>query len=811
MSKSPKSATRARRTARALTAAMLPLVAAPFAVASSAFAAESLPDTPYSLAATVAPAPMTVAECQADASCEVDQAVNASSVENHAGLYKAIARAAAKTSPAVLDAGGDVVTPAKTATVLIPEGNYWLSRPLLLPPNVNLRGSGINKTTLTLDPAYWINFGFVIRYQDNQNWAGSSNLVSDLTVNGNCRIGAGQADPNVPVSRPGEVCDFRDKDRWSGALAKDNTGGGISVADNWTVRQVRFTNLEYFKLWINNAGNVHVIDNRWDNWGGAESGEEDNIGGGGGLENDTAVIENNQWDRSIRGNSFDFTNAVDTVIRNNVVHSDNAALLAPRKVGDYGSMYLEDVPGAQVTGNLLVGGHIILQSNVKYTHAGENKDIGQPRNTLVANNEIRNSYWAGITSSYEDYTDGDKSWGTIDADPTHNSLTSTTDHLLRPGGNNVIRDNLIVNPALSGVLLIGNTSVAKDAPDTVTGNRIVNAGFGGSLSYSTGAGAFDTSGVGVSLGTGDKIYNNVIEDNQARPTTLYGVHVGARGGLTAPVGTVLSDPADPTGQSGTNQLVGNIPTLVRTVTSQAVETPTNLVVNGNELTWKESTAMAVAPVAGYRIFRNGVQVADMPLGSVAIPGNLLTVNEASLESGIAADYTAGYKTSVSAYTGSGVRGGYSLALTSANTGQISAATTRMVPVTPGQMYTSVSSYRALNNTGHRARAGIVWFTAGGTMIARMATSNYGSVDNGNGWTTSSYSEAAPANAAFAQVFVSVDLTVPGEVHLVDRIGLVAGTNTESFWDPNGTAGARYHMVAYNQLNGEYSATAVLNN
>ncbi|RZU48679.1 pectate lyase-like protein [Krasilnikovia cinnamomea] len=807
MSKNPKSAQRARRTARALTAAVLPLVAAPFAVASTAFAAESLPDTPYSLAATVAPAPMTVAECQADASCEVNQAVNVSSVENHAGLYKAIARATAKTSPAVLDADGNVITPAKTATVLIPEGTYLLSRPLLLPPNVNLRGSGITRTTLTLDTAYWRNFGFIIRYQDNQNWAGASNLVSDLTVNGNCRIGKGQPDASQPVTRPGEICDFRNPAMTSDP-AKDNTGGGISVADNWTVRQVRFTNLEYFKLWINNASNVHVIDNRWDNWGGAESHEEDNIGGGGGAENDNVVIEYNQWDRTIRGNSFDFTNAFNTVIRNNVVRTDNASLMSARKVGDYGSMFLEDVPGAQVTGNLLVGGHIILQSNVRYDHTYDNKDVGNARDTLVANNEIRNSHWAGITAAYEDYTDADGTIGTIGAG---NSTGNANDHFMRPGGNNVFRDNLIVNPKLSGILIMGSRDEAKDAPDTVTGNRIVNAGFGGSLSYSTGAGTFDTTGIGTALGVGDKIYNNVIEDNQVRPTTLYGVHLGARKATTTTSGTVLSDPADPTGQSGRNTLVGNIPTLLRTVTSQAVETPTNLVATSNELTWKESTAMAVAPVAGYKVFRNGVQVADMPLGSVSVPGNLLTVNEASLEGGVAADYTAGSKTSVGVYNGAGVRGGYSLALTSATTGQISAATTRMIPVTPGQMYTSVSSYRAVNNNGHRARAGIVWFTADGTMIARMATSNYGSVDNGNGWTTSSYSQAAPANAAFAQVFVAVDETVPGEVHLVDRIGLVAGTNTESFWDPNGTAGARYHVVAYNQLNGEYSATAVLNN
>ena len=111
---------------------------------------------------------------------------------------------------------------------------------------------------------------------------------------------------------------------------------------------------------------------------------------------------------------------------------------------------------------------------------------------------------------------------------------------------------------------------------------------------------------------------------------------------------MLSDPGDATGESGRNTLVGNIPTLVRTVTTQSVETPTGLVADGTMLTWKESTAMAAAPVAGYKVFRNGVLAADMPIGSVSIPGNLLTPNEASLESGIAADYAGASKTTVSA-------------------------------------------------------------------------------------------------------------------------------------------------------------------
>ncbi|MFI5491990.1 hypothetical protein [Actinoplanes sp. NPDC051859] len=802
MSKSPNAARRARRAAtRGLAVALLPFTAvSAFGGSSPAQAAgDDFQDRPYSLAATVAPAPLTAAQCRADASCEVTKVPDPSSVENHAVLYKAVARAAAKTAPAVLDANGAIVTPAKTATVLIPEGTFKLSRPVDLPTNVNLRGSGIAKTMLVLDTNYWVNFGSIIRAKSDVDEVGSSNLVSDLTVNGSCRIGMGNPDPSIPVTDPGQPCDFRKKGYPN--PAKDNTGGGISVADNWTVRQVRFTNLESFKLWVHSAKNVHIVDNRFDNWGGAESHEEDNIGGGGGYLNDNVVIEYNQWDRTIRGNAFDFTNAIRTTVRNNVVHSDVKELMAKRNVEDYGSMFFEGIPEATVTGNLLVGGHIILQSNARYEHTGRNKDVTNPRDTLVANNEIRNSNWAGITASYEDYEDG-SGWGRPGT--WNDTSAAETFHYVRPGGNNVIRDNKIVSPAVSGILLTGTRNPAKGAPDIITGNTIVNAGADGSLSYSTGAARFDTAGIGVSLGIGDRIFGNTIEDNQARPTTLYGVHVGGRNAKTVTSGTVLTDPA---GVLGANVIRGNVATLIRdTSTSEVTEAPTALAVTGDSVVWSESYALQNLPIGGYRVYRNGVQVADFPVGSAAIPGNLLSADDANLTNGVSG-WTAGTGTTVSQHTGPEALGGSSLALTSKADGQIS-ATSGMVAVTPGQQYSSTASYQALG-ASHRARTGIVWFTANGTRIARMLTSNRESVDVAGLWTTSSYTEAAPANAAFAQAFVTVDSTVAGEVHLVDRIGLTAGTATEQFVDPNGTAGNRYHVVSYHATTGQNSATALV--
>ena len=166
---------------------------------------------------------------------------------------------------------------------------------------------------------------------------------------------------------------------------------------------------------------------------------------------------------------------------------------------------------------------------MRYQHTGNNKDVTNPKNTLVANNTVINSRWAGITSSYEDYEDATNDWGTVNYTW---AVSGTGDHYVRPGGNNVIKDNTVINPAQSGILLIGNRNQAKPYGDTVTGNTVVNAGFGGSLEYGTGAGTFDTSGVGTKVGYGRQDLGNTIEDNQQKPTTLYGVHIGARGSRT---------------------------------------------------------------------------------------------------------------------------------------------------------------------------------------------------------------------------------------------------------------------------------------
>ncbi|MEV8508557.1 right-handed parallel beta-helix repeat-containing protein [Actinoplanes sp. NPDC051475] len=763
-------------------AALLPLVSIPGLVGRPAQAAPADPPR-YSLAATVAPAAMKVRDCRADAACVF--APDPSGADDHAALQAAVAKAATLVVPAVLKADGSVLRAARPATVLLGAGTYRLSRGLQLPPDVNLRGRGITDTTVSMITASWQNFtyGYLISWDYHTRRAGSSNLVADLTVNGNCREGAGAPVRRDLPGRPGAYCDFRGP---QGDLASTNAGGGIAVGDRWTVRQVRFTNLEYFKIWVGDGvKDVRIVDNRFDNWGGAESGDEDNVGGG--SRNDGVVVEDNQFDKTIRGNSFDFTNAIRTTVRHNSVTSDRAVAAARGDKSLYGNMYLEGLVQATVADNVLYGAQISLKTNGGYDHSGENRDITNPRDSVVSGNRISHAEDAGIVIVYDDYRDADGTAGTTGGWDDHS--TAAGDHVVRPGGNNVVRDNVVRYSGQSGILVLGSYGHAKNAPDTITGNRVRNSGWGGSTGYDTGAGLFDTAGIGLSIGEGDRIYGNVVGDRRAHRTTWYGIQLGARRAPTVPSNTVLTGPA-----GETNAVTRVIAGAYRDV-ALAPEAPAGLTASGATLSWEESYALEDRPIAGYRVYRDDELVGDVPVGSATIPGNLLTADEAGFEDAAAgiAGWTAGFRTTLDRVD-TGAVGTGAMSLTSSGSGEVSFAG-RALSVTPGQSYTSVISAKAAG-AGRWVRAGLKFTTATGS-VYNLATNNHATTDSANGWITSSYTFQAPADAVSVQAWYLIEGTVADEVHLVDRLGLVAGTRTEQWIDPEARAKtSAYHVVAY---------------
>ena len=763
------------RRVKVVLSAFVPLAAVLAATGPTAYAQDPPAGGAYALAATVSPAPLTAQECAASLRCVEAANPVGGGADDQPLLAQAIAAAGTRVVPAVIE-DGTVLTPAQPATVHLGAGTYVLARPLALPPNVNLRGSGITGTTILLAPASWRNFGYTFMIKPSGvSTDGSSNLVSDLTVNGSCAVGAGGPDPAVA---PASGCDLG---------AGPNYGGGIDAGDRWTIQQVRFTNLNYFKLWIAGTRDARAIDNRFDSWGGAGSGPEDNIGGG--ADATGTVIEHNQFDATIRGNSVDLTNASGAVIRYNTVHATRA-YLAVRGVGDYGTMYLEGVTSSTVASNVFYGAHLVLQSNSRYEHTGRNENVTNPRATTVTGNQIVDSFGAGITVTYDDYLD-----------------TDGTGHLLRPGGGNVLTGNTITRPTQSGILVVGCVAGAKDAADTVTGNIVHDAGYGGSTSFATGCGTFDTTGIGISIGTGDAVYANTVVDDQAAPTTWYGIHLGARGGRTAPTATVLTDPA---GLAAPNTATGVPGGLYRNAAG-APEPATLLagtrIPAGVTLSWKEAYPMGTTPVGGYRIFRNGISVATLPVGSATVPGTLLTEAQAGFETGIVG-WVAAPRTTVSWNPSAGALGAASCAVTATGAGQIGAYGP-VVPVAAGATYTSVAAYTA-GTAGRRVRTGLVWLDAGGAVISRQLSANAAPADVPGAWVTSSFSAKAPTNAVSAQVFTAVEGAVAGETHLIDRVGLVSGSVTESWTDPSAPVGSVvYQVVAYRSPDGENSAVTAV--
>ncbi|MFI5492836.1 hypothetical protein [Actinoplanes sp. NPDC051859] len=794
---------RLRAVRRVVPAVLLPLLATPLLAACSGQEAGP-PTAPgpaaaeggYSLAATVSPAALTREACTADPTCIVGPAPAAKSKKNYERLQHSIDDARVLTG---LDEEGKGSS-AVGVTVFLPAGEWLINKGLRLPPYVSLRGAGITATVLRMDPstpANW-NYSTIVRHND-VNAPGSTQLVSDLTVNGNCRTGAGAPIPTDLPKRPAKDCDFRDLPD-----AGTNTGGGISVGDGWTVRQVRVTNVEYFKMWVHSAKNVHIVDNRFDNWGGAESGDEDNIGGGG--RNENVVIEHNQFDETIRGNGIDFTNAIRPTIRYNTIYT-NPTVAAARKIGDYGTIYLEGVPEATITDNLLYGAHIVLQSNGKYDPVGSNKDITNPRAALIAGNRIIDSYGPGVTITYDDYFTGDPDhprWGTLKG--WKDISKAGENHYVRPGGANVVRDNLIVRPTESGIVIAGQLDRVKNAPDTITGNTISNAGAHGSTAYSTGGGTFDTSGIAIGIGSGDTIFGNTItdtlDDRHPRHTTWYGVQLGARSAKSTLRNTIL------TGPTGTpNTATGLLGYLTRHGLA-APYAPLTPALKDGTLTWDESYVQPDIAIAGYKVFRDGQEIANLPTGSETIPGNLVSAADSSLETADVSAYTPGAGTTVTHYTGAGAVGTSSLALTATADGPVSAAGPP-IPVTAGRTYTAVASYQALVGQGQRAQTGMEFYDADNNCIARVTTGNPDAVETARNWITSTDSHTAPPGSVRAAPFISVDHTTTGDIHLVDRIGLVAGTTrTEQFTDPTAPARATYHILAYSQA-GEYGSTATI--
>lgn len=157
--------------------------------------------------------------------------------------------------------------------------------------------------------------------------------------------------------------------------------------------------------------------------------------------------------------------------------------------------------------------------------------------------------------------------------------------------------------------------------------------------------------------------------------------------------------------------------------------------------------------------------------------NLLTANQASLETDLSGWVGAGSNcTATRSTTVGGKVGAAALRLSSTAGGDMSTTTSTGlsgVPVVAGEVYTAVASFRA-DATARTCRVDVVWYDAAGSVLSTTVGSTL--ADAVGSWTTDVATIAtAPLSAAFAAVKVVV-LAAGGasELHYVDTIGLYPG-------------------------------------
>jgi hypothetical protein len=157
-------------------------------------------------------------------------------------------------------------------------------------------------------------------------------------------------------------------------------------------------------------------------------------------------------------------------------------------------------------------------------------------------------------------------------------------------------------------------------------------------------------------------------------------------------------------------------------------------------------------------------------------GNLLTANQASVETdttGWAANTGA---PTIERSTTRAVHGSASLKITSAGSGTAAVALTSNVayyaPVNPGDTYTATARLYAETNT-RTSSLYMTWYTSAGAAISNSPVATV--TATAGAWTSVNTTGVAPATAAYARLFVLFNSTAASDVFYLDCAGVWRGT------------------------------------
>lgn len=236
------------------------------------------------------------------------------------------------------------------------------------------------------------------------------------------------------------------------------------------------------------------------------------------------------------------------------------------------------------------------------------------------------------------------------------------------------------------------------------------------------------------------------------------------------------------------------------VTGQNPEV-TNIINGVGTLSWNIFPPLSFAHGASVTITaQNRRSISRVAL--FAGPGNMLTADQASFETGTAgsggsiAGWVPNTNCSVAQTAAQHLDGTHALSITSTAGGAMRASSegniggaSLLSPVIAGNTYTGQINSRAAV-TGQNFRADINWFTSARVFISQ-SLGVYGGPDTTSGWTAATVTAGlAPATAAYASV--SADYQTTGgaaEVHYIDNCAIFPATQTTGWALPKGGTGA----------------------
>ena len=202
----------------------------------------------------------------------------------------------------------------------------------------------------------------------------------------------------------------------------------------------------------------------------------------------------------------------------------------------------------------------------------------------------------------------------------------------------------------------------------------------------------------------------------------------------------------------------------------------------NHVLTVDTAGSGVAKVGWEDPTANPLTVTAMALKvNTATVGNLLTANQASLESNATTGWAVGENCTLAASTTQAKAGTYSLRVTAVASSYMDVVTSGYIPVTAGQTYT-VSGQSRAGSAAREISPFIFWYDAGNVELS--ATANNKVTNSTSGWTRHLSTAVAPATATQAKVMFRVYLAGASEIHYLDEIGLWEGAGGQ--WALPGT-------------------------